>query len=239
MIDVHCHILPGIDDGSKSFDESIAILKKAEVAGISDVILTPHYIFGTDYNADNKQKYELLKQLNEQVKKENIKINLFLGNEIFIDGKIPDMLLLQSYEIASLNSNKYVLIELPVRNEDKSAPETLFELIRNGYVPIIAHPERYEYIQKNLKYAEELVRIGCVLQGDYLALTGKYGRNAEKTLRKLLRMNLIFCLASDIHHERDDYKLGESKKKLKKIMKDEGKIDELFVDNPRKILIGK
>lgn len=262
MIDVHCHILPGIDDGAKDFKESLTILRKAEKAGITDIILTPHYIRGTKYDANNTEKWELFKALSSEMKKSNIKINIFLGNEIYIDQELPEMLdgynvknttksssknpakskrkTKDIYEVSTLNSKKYILIELPVQYEDLSAPQTLFELITRGYVPVIAHPERYIYIQDNLKYAEELVRIGCVLQGDYLALTGKYGKKEEKTLKKLLKMDKIFCLASDIHHARDDYDLELTEKKLQKILKkDQKKINQLLVANPKKILLGK
>ena len=210
MIDMHCHLLPGIDDGSKSFNESINIVKKAQQEGITDIVLTPHYIVGTKYDANNAEKIDLFKELEFQVKERKIPINLYLGNEIYIDAKLPEMLGAfdektgknkgNSGEVASLNGRKYVLIELPVQNEDFSTPDTMFELIRRGWVPVIAHPERYEYIQNNINYAAELVKMGCKLQGDYLALTGKYGKKAEKTLKKLLRKDLIFCLASDIHH---------------------------------------
>ena len=160
MIDMHCHLLPGIDDGSKSFNESINIVKKAQQEGITDIVLTPHYIVGTRYDANNAEKIDLFKELEFQVKERKIPINLYLGNEIYIDAKLPEMLGVfdektgknkgNSGEVVSLNGRKYVLIELPVQNEDFSTPDTMFELIRRGWVPVIAHPERYEYIQNNI-----------------------------------------------------------------------------------------
>lgn len=248
MIDMHCHLLPGIDDGSKSFNESINIVKKAQQEGITDIVLTPHYIVGTKYDANNAEKIDLFKELEFEVKERKIPINLYLGNEIYIDAKLPEMLGVfdektgknkgNSGEIVSLNGRKYVLIELPVQNEDFSTPDTMFELIRRGWVPVIAHPERYEYIQNNINYAAELVKMGCKLQGDYLALTGKYGKKAEKTLKKLLKNDLIFCLASDIHHERNDYNLEKAKAKIAKITKNQKLIDDLFVKNPKRIILG-
>ncbi|MBQ3325784.1 hypothetical protein IJG79_01390 [Candidatus Saccharibacteria bacterium] len=248
MIDIHCHILPGIDDGSKSFNESLEIIKKAQKEGITDIILTPHYIVGTKYDANNAEKKDLLAELKSQVNEQKIPINLYLGNEIFIDPRLPEMMgafdakkagKTRKGEVLSLNEQKYVLIELPVQNEDFSAPDTLFELIRNGWVPVIAHPERYAYIQHNIQYAEELIRIGCVLQGDYLALVGKYGKREEKTLKKLLKKDMIFCLASDIHHERDDYRLSIIKNKIEKVIHNQKRIEDMLVKNPKKILLGR
>lgn len=248
MIDIHCHLLPGIDDGSKSFTESINILKKAQKEGITDMILTPHYIVGTKYDANNGEKKDLLAELQSQANEMNIPIKLYVGNEIFIDPRLPEMLgvfdprvagMTRKGEVLSLNEQKYVLIELPVQNEDFSAPDTLFELVRNGWVPVIAHPERYEYIQTNIKYAEELIKLGCVLQGDYLALFGKYGKKEEKTLKKLLKKDLIFCLASDTHHERDDFRLSDIKTKIEKVIHNQKRIEDMLVKNPKKILLGQ
>ncbi len=247
MIDIHCHILPGVDDGSKDFVESVNIVKKAVSDGVTDIILTPHYITGTKYDAGNKEKKATFKKLQAIVRDCAIPVNLFLGNEIYIDTKLPEMLgtfykkrssRKNSSEILSLCDGKYVLVELPVQNEDLSAPDTLFKLISNGWVPIIAHPERYAYIQNNIQYASELTKMGCILQGDYLAILGKYGKREEKTLRSLLKENLIFCLASDIHHEREEYNLVKAKRKLKKIIKNESLIEDLFINNPKKIING-
>lgn len=237
MIDVHCHILPGIDDGAKSFEDSLVLLRKAAAAGITDIILTPHYICGTKYNADNVTKWKLFCELRSLVAAERIPVRIYLGNEIYIDGKLPEML--GGYELSTLNSKKYVLVELPVQAEDKSAKSTLFSLVQKGLVPVIAHPERYIYVQENPEYFDEFLNMGCVLQGDYLALTGKYGKRAEKTLKKLLFADKIFCLASDVHKTTDDYCAEAVQKKLMRIFRNPGKIDELLTENPRKILCGE
>ena len=252
MIDVHCHILPGIDDGAKSFDDSLYMLRKAEEAGITDIVLTPHYIPGSKYNADNVTKWKLFLDLREKVKLAGLSMNLYLGNEIYIDRELPEMLSAYGnpqvasanphtasgkiYEISTLNSGRYVLIELPVGAEDKSVYSTLFSLVQKGFIPVIAHPERYIYVQDNPNYFDDFMRMGCVLQGDYLALTGKYGKRAEKTLKKMLSEGKIFCLASDVHKTTDEYALDLTEKKLIRILKDPKKVEELLVDNPRKII---
>ena len=259
MIDVHCHLLPGIDDGAKSFDESLVLLKKAEVAGVTDIILRPHYIVGSKYNADNVRKWKLFLELKERAAAAGIAVRLYLGNEIYIDGNLPEMLsgygkkdvacgknhavcgknqagYGKIFELSTLNSGKYVLVEFPVGTEDKSAKTTLFALITAGFVPVIAHPERYVYAQENPRYFDDFLNMGCVLQGNYLSLMGKYGKRAEKTLKKLLGAGKIFCLASDIHKPTDEYRLDEAYAKLVKITKDSVKVWELLIDNPYKIL---
>ncbi len=259
MIDIHCHILPGIDDGAKTMEEALLILQKAERAGVTDIVLTPHYMRGTVYNADNVKKWQIYQELKERSKKAGIQINLYLGNEIYIDENLPQMLSsyhfgekksndneitdvassaknVGVYDVATLNSRKYVLVEFPVQAKDKSAAATLFTLVQRGFVPIIAHPERYHYIQEDPSQVDQYLQMGCLLQGDYLALTGKYGKRAEKTLKKLLQDDKIFCLASDIHKGTDEYKMDLALKKLGKIIKNQQKIRQLMHENPALVI---
>lgn len=244
MIDVHCHILPGIDDGARRLEDSLQMLRQAEAAGITDIILTPHYIKGSTYNANNVKKWQLFQELKTEAKKQGIKPRLYLGNEIYIDEKMSDLVAGYAkeksdlmYEISTLNSTKYILVEFPVQFEDRTAKDSLFKLIQKGFTPVIAHPERYFYVQHNPDYVDQFLAMGCLFQGDYLALLGKYGKLAEKTLKTLIQHDKIFCLASDLHKP-DDYRLPATHKKLLKIVKSEQKIADLFVNNPQKILRG-
>lgn len=246
MIDIHCHILPGIDDGAKNIKDSLEMLKNAEKARISDVILTPHYVKGSIYNANNAKKWQIFKELKDAASKAGIKVNLYLGNEIYIDSHLPELLAgyvgeksKEMYEVATLNSTKYVLVEFPVKIEDKSAKTTLFSLVQKGLVPVIAHPERYSYVQDDPNYVDDLIGMGCVLQGDYLSIVGRYGKHAEKTLAQLLLEDKIFCLASDVHKPTDDYQMSLSAKKLLRVVKTPQKVRELVKDNPLKILKGE
>ena len=115
MIDMHSHLLFSIDDGSKSIDESIKILKNLAEVGYTDIILTPHYIEESKYSSNKKNNLSILKIMKEEIKKENIQINLYLGNEIFINDNIPK--LLKEKEITTLNDSNYLLIELPMSGE--------------------------------------------------------------------------------------------------------------------------
>lgn len=244
MIDTHSHVLPGIDDGAKTFDASIEMLRRAEKAGVTDIILTPHYLRGTKYATGNVKKWELYQELKQRAVEAGLKVKLYLGNEIYIDEKLPEMLAGYvgekndlAYEISTLNSTKYVLVELPVRSEDKSAKTTLATIIKMGFVPIIAHPERYYYIQDNTGVIDEYIKLGCLLSGDILALVGKYGKREDKTLRKLLLDDKIFCLATDAHKS-SDYELDVAKRKLAKLIKNETEVRRLLVSNPGRILAG-
>ena len=106
MTDVHSHILFNIDDGSYSIEESIILLKELKSIGFTNVILTPHYIKGSEYSANNQTKLERFSELREEIKKQNIEINIYLGNEIFVCNNILE--LLEREEIVSLNNTKYL-----------------------------------------------------------------------------------------------------------------------------------
>ena len=237
MKDCHCHILNGIDDGSKTIEESINILRHAEENGITDIVLTPHYIKNSSYSCNNHDKNNLLRELKKEVKRNNIDVNLYLGNEIMIDEDIVS--LLKNGEASTVNNTKYVLIEFPMHNLRNNIDDIIFDLVRNNYIPIIAHPERYSYVQKNIDLVDNYIEMGAILQGNYQSLFGRYGNNAKKTLIKLLKNNKITILASDIHHEDTDYRIKKTKKKLKRVVKSEELVGDLLINNFDKIINNK
>ena len=235
MKDMHNHILFSIDDGSKDIESSIEMLKRAQEDGIDEMILTPHYILNSKYMANNKLKKELLKELEDRCKEEGITIKLHLGNEVWADEGIPE--LIKKGEIHTLNNSKYVLIEFPLHNEDKRAQQIIFELTSHNYIPIIAHPERYDYLKKDPEKVKEYTDLGALLQGNYLSLLGKYGRHAKKTLTYYVKKGYITFFGSDLHRDIDDYKCDKFKKVLWKLVKKDQKLfDDLYFGNIAKII---
>ena len=229
MIDFHSHILPNIDDGSRNMEQTVEILKEAKNAGFNKIISTSHYM-EEYYNIDEKQRKKLI----EEVKEQNQGIDLFLGSEIYVTGNIVE--LLKNQKASTINNSKYVLFELPLNTKEIIAKEVIYRLIENNYVPIIAHPERYKYVQENIEYIMELVGMGALLQSNYGSIIGMYGRKAESTVKKLLKEDSVQFLGSDVHREKQVYdKIPKILKKLNKIVSKE-KIDELTIINPQKVL---
>ena len=233
MIDIHSHIMYGIDDGSKDIETSIEILKEAKKEGITDIFLTPHYIENSKYNTNNKKKNELLKKLQKQIEKENLDINLYIGNEIYINESIIEYI--KNKEISSLNNSKYILVELPMGKMYQNTKHILFNLIRNGYIVILAHPERYIYLKNHDEVLDEFLSMGVLLQGNYRSLFGYYGRDAKKALKKYIKRHQISFLGSDIH-ENDGYMLEKLEKKILKISKDEVYTKNILEENARCII---
>ena len=238
MKDMHNHILFSIDDGSKDIETSIAMLKNAQESGMDEMILTPHYITNSKYNANNKKKKELLKELEKRCEQEGINIKLHLGNEVWADEGLPE--LIKKGEIHTLNNSRYLLIEFPLHNEDKRAQQIIFELVSHNYVPIIAHPERYDYLKKDPDKVYDYIRLGALLQGNYLSLFGKYGNGAKKTLKYYIKKGYISFFGSDIHRSTDDFKCERFEKKLYKLVKKDQKLSEdLTFGNITKIIENK
>ena len=229
MIDFHSHILPNIDDGSKSMEETISLLEEAEKAGFTKIVSTSHYM-EQYYETNEEQRLELINKVKEQSQG----IDLFLGSEIYVTEEL--IKLLHNKKASTINNTKYVLFELPLNAKEIGAKEIIYKLIENDYIPIIAHPERYSYVQKDINYIKELTQMGALLQANYGSIIGMYGNKAKKTVKKLLKNDEIQFLGSDVHRPGQVYdKMPKIMKKLKKTIS-EDKIEELTTINPQKVL---
>ena len=235
MIDIHSHILYGIDDGARTIEESVAILKKMKELGFSKIIATPHYIENTEYVADNKKKKELLDGIKQKLLEEKVDIELFLGNEVFIDDDILDKML--NKEIYTLNNTNYLLLELPRLEKCDYALDLIYELIRRGVKVILAHPERYVAFQNDFKLIEKYLELGVLFQGNIYSLSGKNGPHAKKLFIKLLKNRYYFTLASDIHNDSSSFfTIFESLKKKVIHYTDNEYFNDLLINHPQMIL---
>ena len=227
MIDFHSHILPNIDDGSKSIEESINLIEEAKKAGFTDIILTSHYLENY-YEANNTERQDLLKQICEN---NNLDVKLYLGSEIFVTENIIN--LINERKASTINNSKYVLFELPMNNNVLYLKELIFRLIENNFIPIIAHPERYSYVKKNPNMLLELIEMGVLFQSNYASIIGYYGKDAQITVKKLLKNNMIHFLGTDVHRQNTIYKkIPEILEKLEKLIGKE-KLYELSNTNPK------
>ena len=233
-IDIHTHILPGVDDGSKSINESLEIIDYLKNLGITDIVLTSHYMKGTNYEYNTKSRINILNNLEKELNDNNIR--LYLGNEVYLCDEVVD--LYKQGEICTINNSKYMLVELPLSSYYKNYPNILCELNDIGIVPIIAHPERYRFIQNNQKRINELLEFRCLLQINVDSLVGKYGKKAQKLAKFLLKKNLVSFVATDTHYVSNPKVLEKAYKKLKKIVGEE-KYNELVYLNPRRVIENK
>ena len=229
MIDFHSHIIPNIDDGSKSMERTLEIIEEAKEAGFTDIISTSHYIEGS-YECTEEERSGLLDEIRTKVNG----IELHLGSEVFFSENMVE--LLNAKKASTINNSRYVLFEFPLNNKPMYEDEIVYALRKNNFIPIIAHPERYSYVQENIDFVRELADIGALFQANYGSIVGIYGSKAKKTVKKLLKEDLITFLGSDVHRTNQVYPfVPKAIKKIKKIISDE-KFEELSEINPRKVL---
>lgn len=233
MIDLHCHILPGIDDGSSDIGTSVQMAKDAKAAGFDTLFCSSHYMI-PHYTSPKEDNLRLIENLKERLKEENIDLSLKFANEIYINESIVE--LLKEEKIANFEGTNYVLVELPLNQEVRYAEEILDELMDYGYSVILAHPERYAFVKKDPNRVIPFIEMGVVLQSNYASIIGKYGDDAKKTVEKLLKAKMINCLATDCHRPNSIYiRMETIKTELKKYI-DEDYFDNLTNINPQKIL---
>ena len=170
------------------------------------------------------------------IDKVRLAINLFENLGFVPNYNIDNFIkLLKKKEITTLNNSKYILLEFPLGNMLYNTKDIIYELVVAGYVPVLAHPERYRIFQRHPDHIEEYLRMGVLLQGNYKSLFGKYGSQAKKTLIYFLKKHQITFLGSDCHHEKD-FKIKKLKKKLKSIVKSDNMIEDLLENNFNKVI---
>ncbi|PNZ70005.1 capsular biosynthesis protein [Staphylococcus croceilyticus] len=235
MIDIHNHLLIGVDDGAKSKEDAISLLKQAKEEGITDIIVTPHHLspqFDNYYN-EVQVKLEEILHLDEF---RELNINIHPGQEIRISDQILPQL--NSGEIIGLNKSKYLLIELPSGNVPHYTGRLFFELQSKGYVPVIAHPERNKEIVSNLDKLFELVNSGALSQLTTASLVGKHGKKIQKVCLEMIKNDLVHFLASDAHDVKNRPFIMKSLFEEKSLKNYKNEIEEL-IENAQVILQNK
>ena len=174
MVDIHNHILPNIDDGSKSMEMSINMLKYAYEQGVTDVVNTVHFqhplFLNINHSLENFER--IAKSLQLKLNECNIPIKIHLGSEVFY---YENLLKICSRPLVTMGGGKYMLIEFSPKNIPKSQKKTLFDLKMSGITPIIAHPERYKLVQENFNIIYDWINAGCLIQVDAGSLLGLLG----------------------------------------------------------------
>lgn len=197
MIDIHNHIIPGVDDGPKTDDEMMELIKQAREEGITEIVATPHHLHYR-YNNEYQDVLREVNRLNEKKEIIDLGIKIYPGQEIRINDRIFDDLC--SGKISGINNSMYLLIELPSNEVPVFTQRVFFELQRKGFIPIIAHPERNKAIAQDINILFELVNQGALSQITVSSLLGIHGKNIKKLCELLISHHLAHFIASDAHH---------------------------------------
>lgn len=229
MIDVHSHIIFGVDDGSSSIEESVRMLEEANKAGIKVIIATPHFqtdIFEAQTLAENYQK------LCDKATEYNLTV--LMGCEVFLNPFIPEFI--QNKKVLTLNASNYLLLEFPFDSIPHYSFEVIYKLQLQGIIPIIAHPERNRCFVRDFDTFMEFVERGCLVQVDAASMLDVYGRKVKRFTRELIKNKLVDFIASDAHYARDYKKWYLKAYKRAKQWGGEAYADRMFYTNAGVIL---
>ncbi len=234
MFDIHNHLIFQFDDGPRDLQEAVDMLKTAAEQGITHTFATSHFqeIIPPQMEADYFFKLEALQN---RIEAENIPVTVHSGSELFYHHFMNETV--KKHRVCTLNGNsQYVLFEFPLYLKPTGYDTIIFQLKMDGYFPILAHPERYHFIQQEPEKIIELLKMGALLQINTGSLLGHFGKTAQRLARQFLELRIISFLGSDAHR-RDgrNFSLKPAVDELKLLM-DKGYIDELTLHNPQKIL---
>jgi protein-tyrosine phosphatase len=201
MIDLHCHILPGVDDGARSFAEAVAMCRLAAEDGCVAMVATPHQRRGDWWNSDRRQLAALADQLQTEV---GAGFRIYLGGEIHVDSELLEEIekLPAGGGVLPLAGSRYLLIEFDQDGTPAEAVHLVHELVVAGWRPIVAHPEFIPWLAPDPGLVARLVALGAVTQVTAMSVTGDFGRRAQADAWTLLDAGLVHFLASDAHNLR-------------------------------------
>ncbi len=200
MIDLHCHLLPNIDDGPKSWEESIEMVSIALQDGIKGAVTTPHWIQGTNWQPNSEIVKEMVKELNIKLDGEGIDFKVYPGMEIGITTNLPD--LVSSGKIITLAEGNYLLLEIPYYSLPFGIEEIISGLRTIGKTAILAHPERSKELQENPRRVLDLIDLGALVQITASSLCGDFGDQARKCALEFARLGALDIVSSDAHSTR-------------------------------------
>jgi protein-tyrosine phosphatase len=208
MIDIHTHILPGIDDGAANAEDVADLALAACEDGITLLIATPHHANGTYLNPA-AEILTLVEECNEQWQESGVPLRVYPGQEIRVHDDLLDAW--HRGELLTLAGSRFILLEMPSSRIPKGMSELVHELVLLGLTPVIAHPERNAEVVKHPERLEELIEIGAYAQVTTHSLLGGFGRRIEQTSMELMRRGCIHLLSSDAHHvQRRGFRMSEA-----------------------------
>ena len=195
-IDIHSHILPGIDDGARDFETSMEMLRTAYDNKIRKIILTPHHKIGR-HNARPEKILELAREIGEAARAADMEITFYVGNELYYSSETVHAL--EERLACTMAGSSYVLVEFGPVDSLEHIRGGVYQIISAGYCPIIAHVERYESVCAKVEHVADLAAMGCYIQVNAGSVIGQCGMGTKQFLKKLLKRELVHFIATDCH----------------------------------------
>lgn len=237
MIDIHAHILPGLDDGAPDLDTALEMAVLAVESGVSTLVATPHYSFYGPQNFCTAQVVaQSVAELRSALARENIPLTVLPGMEILGTPEVAS--LLTDGTLTGLANTRYPLVEFPFEDYAAEATDLLDQLCRQGWRPVVAHPERYEYIQQDPTLLNLWVQMGCLLQINKGSLLGRFGLQEMQLAHALVQRGFACAVASDAH---SSAMRTTWMKQVRQVLAEEFSpaiAHTLLTSNPRRLLSG-
>lgn len=226
FVDIHSHLLPGIDDGATDIEDSISLIETMRSYGIKNFITTPH-VLGDVYPNTPEIIKEKLSEVQEVLKERGmVDVTISAAAEYMLDEKFSEIL--NKRKVLALRES-FILVEMSYFSAPMNLYELLFEIQLKGYKPVLAHPERYNFYHNDFENYYKLKKAGCLFQLNFLSLTEQYGKNVQKISEKLLQLGMYDFIGTDTHHSRHLNLLTtlateKHKKNLESLMKNNSKL---------------
>lgn len=233
LYDIHCHILPGVDDGAKDMQMSLEMLRREYEDGVRTVILTPHYRRSM-FETPTQVIEETYEELCREVRKAGIRIRLALGREQYIDSGTGQRLKTESSQ--TMAGSRYVLCEFSYGTEFEFIRDQAYGLRSSGYIPMLAHIERYKCLLGKFDEIDELAELGCRIQVNAGSILGEDGFRVKSFCRKLIKYDMLDFIGSDAHNLRERRPLlGQCSVFLEKLAGAEY-VRRIMQENPSEIM---
>lgn len=236
MVDLHCHLLPGVDDGSKSMEISLRMAREAVENGVTHALLTPHHMNGRYVN-HKQDVIRLTKQFADELERHNIPLTVFPGQEVRINGNLLEALDNDDILFAD-TGNRYLMLEFPDDDVPHYTNRMIFDLQQRGITPVIVHPERNTMIMDKPDILYELLQKGCLSQITASSYVGTFGKKVEKFSYQLIEAGQGYVFASDAHDlPGRKYEMQQAFEKLSAEFGSE--LANQYSENARAIINGK
>lgn len=235
-IDIHSHILPGIDDGAKTKEASMEMLRTAYEHGTRGIIATPHLHYRKGQASPEKIR-SLVQEIRQAAAEEEIDIKLYPGNELYYTQELLETV--KAGGALTLADSDYVLLEFSPDSEARRIKNAVYEFLNAGYFPVIAHMERYSTFIKNIDFAEEILQMGAYFQINAESLTGIAGWNRKRFSRMVLKSGMIHFIGSDMHDLKKRIPVLQTAADWVEKKYGSGEAADYFRNNPSMILENK
>lgn len=235
LVDIHCHILPGVDDGSKDWQTSIKLARDAVKDGVTHAVCTPHTLNGKYVN-HKKDVIRLTENFQDMLDDAKVPLTVFPGQEVRISGDLPQAL--EDDDILFLDEGgRYMLLEFPSDDVPTYTQDMVFSIMQRGITPVVVHPERNSRVLKEPTILQKLIEQGCLVQITASSYVGTFGKNIEEMSRSFIEAGQCACFASDAHDlPKRHYEYNEALRKLGNEFGEE--FAEQYRNNARAIVNG-